>query len=252
MKIGLALSGGGAKGIAHAGVIKAIQERNISIHSVTGTSAGAIVGALYAAGTDIDRIYEFFANSNLFDPRKYAFRKAGFLNSEGFTTYLDKFLPNNTFESLEKPLKVTATNINSMQLKIFDHGELFHPILASAAFPGIFTPVVYQEETYIDGGVLNNFPIDLLSDCDLRIGSYVGKVEHFKNKRLKRSIDIAGRAYDISQYARDAAKFHLSDIMIEPDGLYHYGIFSFKSLRNMFDLGYNAAAKAIDESAYFK
>ncbi len=252
MKIGLALSGGGTKGIAHAGAIKALQEYGITIHSVAGTSAGALVGALYAAGNSVDDISSFFSSSNLFDPRKFAFRRAGFLNSDVFVDHIKNYIPVNYFESLEKSLQVTATNLNTMKLKVFDHGELYHPILASAAFPGIFTPVEFNNETYVDGGVLNNFPVDLLDDCDLRIGSYVNKVEYLGDKKLKRSYDVANRAFAIGQYDKDRAKFHDCDILIEPDKLYDYGLFSFKSLQKMFDIGYDSACRALDTSSILK
>lgn len=252
MKIGLALSGGGTKGIAHAGAIQALEEYGITIHSIAGTSAGALVGALYAAGASVKDIQAFFSSSNLFDPRKFAFRRAGFLNSDVFADHIKNYIPTDSFESLEKSLKVTATNLNTMKLKVFDSGELYYPILASAAFPGIFTPVEFENETYVDGGVLNNFPVDLLDDCDIRIGSYVNKVEYLSDRKLKHSYDVANRAFSIGQYDKDLSKFHECDILIEPDKLYDYGLFSFRSLQKMYDIGYDSACRALDESDVLK
>lgn len=247
MKIGLALSGGGAKGIAHAGVIKALKERNIEISKIAGTSAGALIGVLFAAGLEDEIIYDFFKTSNLFHPSKFAFGQPGFIKSNVFIDHLSSFIPNDSFESLNIPLIVTATDLNNAKLKVFDSGELYFPILASAAFPGVFTPVTIGKNVYVDGGVLNNFPIDLLDDCDIKIGSYVNKIE-LLDKRMKHSYDVAGRAYSINQYHRDAAKFHQATILIEPDNLHSFGLFSFRSLRKIFTIGYETACAVLDEN----
>jgi NTE family protein len=240
MKVGLALSGGGVRGIAHAGVIKALEEHGIEVHEIAGTSAGAIVGALYAAGKSIDEIYDFFAHTNIFHPTKFAFRQAGFIKSHGFTDTLKKYIEEDSFESLKIPLTTTATNLNSTQLKTFSKGPLYLPILASAAFPGIFTPVIIEEEHFVDGGVVNNFPVDLLTDCDIIIGSYVNKVPVYPTNTAKNSYDVASRAYAIHQYDKDRVKFSQCDVLIEPEGLHTYGLLSFKSLKTIFDKGYQA------------
>jgi NTE family protein len=249
MKIGLALSGGGVRGVAHAGVIKALQERGIRIHQISGTSAGALVGALYAKGIDVEEIFRFFEKSNLFDPRKFAFRQAGFINSSVFIDHLASYIPENSFDSLEIPLTVTATDLNAGKLKIFKEGDLYLPILASAAFPGIFTPVEIEGNTYVDGGVLNNFPINLLEGCDLKIGSYVNKVDLSKQK-FKHSYDVAGRAYTINQYQQDKAKFSQCDLLIEPD-LFNYGLFSFKAMKDIFQIGYETASQGLKNTTIF-
>ncbi|MBF4985016.1 patatin-like phospholipase family protein [Nonlabens mediterrranea] len=251
MKIGLALSGGGAKGIAHAGVLKVLKEREIEIHKVSGTSAGALIGALFAADLDIESIYEFFRSSNLFHPSKFAFGQPGFIKSNVFIDHISSYIPLDSFESLKLPLIVAATDLNKAKLKVFDSGELYMAILASAAFPGVFTPITIDDNVYIDGGVINNFPIDLLDDCDIKLGSYVNKLEPL-NKKMKHSYDVAGRAYSIGQYHRDSSKFYQADILFEPEELYSYGLFSFRSLRKMFDIGYENASRQLDKSPLFK
>ena len=159
-------------------------------------------------------------------------------------------LSNVLLDASNSKLTVTATDLNSGELKIFKEGELYLPILASAAFPGIFTPVEIENNTYVDGGVINNFPVDLLDNCDVKIGSYTNKVD-FKSRKLKHSYDVAGRAYAINQYHQDKIKFHQCDILIEPE-LYHYGLFSFKGLRDIFNIGYESACKAIEASDIVK
>ncbi|WP_397300074.1 patatin-like phospholipase family protein [Nonlabens ulvanivorans] len=250
MKVGLALSGGGAKGIAHAGVLKALKEHDVLVHKISGTSAGALIGALYAADIDIEDIYKFFRSSNLFHPSKFAFGQPGFIKSNVFIDHISSYIPVDSFESLKLPLIVAATDLDKATLKLFDSGELYMAILASAAFPGVFTPVTINDSVYIDGGVINNFPIDLLDDCDIKLGSYVNKIEPL-NKKMKHSYDVAGRAYSISQYHRDSSKFYQADLMFEPEELYPFGLFSFRSLRKMFDIGYENACRQLDKSLLF-
>lgn len=251
MKIGLALSGGGAKGVVHAGVIKAILERDITISQISGTSAGALIGALFAAGISVEDMLHFFQKSNLFHPRKYAFNQAGFFKSSLFVNQISSVITQDTFEKLTIPLSVTATDINNVQSVVFKSGPLYDPLLASAAFPGIFTPVEIEENSYIDGGVMNNFPVELLENCDLIIGSYTNKVEKLKGKRLKRSYDVASRAFAINQFSKDSSKFDLCDLLIMPNHLQEYGLFSFKGIEKIFQLGYETAAKKLDASTHF-
>lgn len=251
MKIGLALSGGGAKGILHAGVIKAILERDIVINQISGTSAGALIGALFAAGIAVEDMLHFFQKSNLFHPRKYAFNEAGFFKSSLFIKQISDVIAQDTFEKLDIPLVITATDINNVKSVVFKSGPLYEPLLASAAFPGIFTPVEIGTHTFIDGGVMNNFPVDLLENCDLIIGSYTNKVESLKGKRLKHSYDVASRAFAINQFSKDSTKFNLCDILIMPNHLQEYGLFSFKGLEKIFQMGYETASKKIDASAHF-
>jgi NTE family protein len=249
MKIGLALSGGGVRGIAHAGVIKALQEHRIEVRQISGTSAGALVGALYAKGVRVEEIFHFFEKSNLFHPRTFAFRQAGFINSSVFINQISDYIPENSFESLHIPLSVTATDLHTGELRIFKKGELYLSILASAAFPGIFTPIEIEGNTYVDGGVLNNFPVDLLDDCGIKLGSYVNKVD-LKSRKLKHSYDVAGRAYAINQYHQDKIKFSQCDLLIEPD-LYNYGLFSFKGMKEIFEIGYKTASLRLETTDIF-
>lgn len=252
MKIGLALSGGGAKGVVHAGVIKAIVEKNISIRHISGASAGAIVGALFAAGMAAEDMLHFFENSNLFNPRGYAFKQAGFIKSSHFSAQISEAIPENSFESLNIPLSITATNINDATSVVFNSGPLYDPLLASAAFPGIFTPVEIDGNTYIDGGVMNNFPTDLLTDCDFIIGSYANKVDAIASNKLKRSYDVASRAFCINQFSKDSAQFNACDILIMPSHLQDFGMFSFKELEKIFQMGYESAIEKLEESTFLK
>ena len=239
MNIGLVLSGGGMRGVAHIGAIKALEEHGIFPNHIAGSSVGAIVGALYAYGHSWDKILEFFKNIQILDLKKYALNKPGFIDADSnFKTYLDK----DDFSFLKKDLKITATNILSGKLEIFDKGQLIKPILASAAFPGLFAPVKIKSTYYIDGGALNNFPVELLKDtCDIIIGVYVNGVDTVTINDLRHSYNVVERAFKLKQVKEDQSKFNQCDLVIYPKTLSKYGTFDKKYLKAIFKLGYNTA-----------
>ncbi|MBT8269459.1 MAG: patatin-like phospholipase family protein, partial [Bacteroidia bacterium] len=173
MKLGLVLSGGGMRGAAHIGVLRALDEQGIEVTHVAGSSSGAIVGALYAYGYDWVDILDFFRRLHLWDIKKYALSKPGFIDAEKFYSEFNQFLKNDSFEGLHRNLVITATDILMGTLKYFKSGELIKPVLASAAFPGVFSPVKIGDSFFIDGGAMNNFPVEALQQqCDNIIGVY--------------------------------------------------------------------------------
>ncbi len=245
--IGLVLSGGGFKGVAHIGAIKAFEEAGIIPSHISGTSAGAIVGSLYAGGHTPEEIKNFFKKTPLFKFNRFTRKKAGFLDSEKFQEDLNFFFPENTFESLQKKLFITATNLVEGTIKVFDKGTLIKPLLASAAFPGVFTPVLIDGELYADGGILDNFPVTpLQKKCDLIIGVDVSPIKKPNITDFKHSYNVMQRAYYLRAMPNAEIKFPQCDIVVQPKKLVNYGIFSSSSLENIFDLGYQEAKKQIE------
>ena len=245
-KIGLVLSGGGTRGVAHIGAIKALEEIGISPTHISGTSVGAAVGALYAYGYDWEEILEFFKRLQLFDIKKYALGKPGIIDAEKFYAEFKTLLKEDNFSALKKSLTVTATDIIDGKIVTFHEGELIRPILASSAFPGVFTPVQIGDLFYIDGGVLNNFPIEALpSDCDLLIGSYVNDVESIIIEEVKHSYQVVERALKLKTFKVDYAKFDQFDIVLYPKELGRYGIFDKKHIDEIFKIGYESALETL-------
>ncbi len=244
--IGLVLSGGGFKGVAHIGAIKAFEEANITPKYVSGTSAGAIVGALYAGGHAPEEIKSFFKETSLFKFNRFTRKKAGFLDSEKFQDDLKAFFPENSFEALQKKLFVTATNLVEGTVKIFSKGPLIKPLLASAAFPGVFTPVMIDRELFADGGILDNFPVEPLEKkCDLIIGIDVTPIKKPKITDFKHSYNVMQRAYYLRARPNAEVKFGHCDIVIQPKELLNHGLFSSSSLDKVYELGYLEAKKQI-------
>jgi NTE family protein len=203
-KIGLALGGGGAKGFAHIPILEVFDELGIKPYCITGTSIGAILGALYASGhsaadivamieqlivprnstfRDIIRNKDAFKFLELIDPH-FSFKPHGLIKGEKFLGFLYEQMQASTFEELKIPLKAVATDFWRRKPVVFDSGELLPALRASMAIPYIFTPVVMNDQVLVDGGLVNNVPHDLLSPkCDVRIAvDIMGEQSTPKNK----------------------------------------------------------------------
>ncbi|SIQ64993.1 patatin-like phospholipase family protein [Maribacter ulvicola] len=251
MNIGLVLSGGGIRGVAHIGVIKALEEHNIFPNYISGTSAGAVVGALYAGGIGWSEIIEFFKVIPIFHTQKFARNKPGILDTEKFYDEFKKFFPQDNFNSLPKSLFITATDIIKGELVIFNKGQLIKPVLASATFPGMFSPIAINGSYYIDGGVLNNFPVEpLIPTCNKIIGSYVNALKPVEITDLKHSYNVLDRAYKIKSAAESLAKFTDCEFVISPQELCEFATFDMRKIDLIFDIGYNCTIKTLQEQGY--
>jgi NTE family protein len=246
MKTGLVLSGGGIRGVAHIGLLKVIAEQNIKIDAIAGTSAGAIIAAMYAAGNSWDVILDFFVSTSVFELSKYARGKPGFIDTTKFEKNLKVYFPDDSFEKLNIPLTITASDIQSGNLKVFNTGPLIHPVLASSAFPGVFTPVAIDGVYYFDGGVIDDFPVEyLLDSSDFIIGSYANPLSEVSMESLKYSYQVVNRAYEINLHSQLLSKSQLCDIFICPEALSQYGTFSMNSAPEIFAIGYQEAQKEL-------
>ncbi|WP_408023651.1 patatin-like phospholipase family protein [Tenacibaculum sediminilitoris] len=252
MSIGLVLSGGGSRGIAHVGTIKALEEFGLFPTHISGSSVGAIVGSLYAYGYGWEEMLEFFKSVQIFDIKKYAFRKPGLIDTEKFYKQFNTYLNEDSFSHLKKPLVITATDILNGTLKTFNRGELIRPVLGSAAFPGVFAPVKINSSYYIDGGTLNNFPVELLKpECDIIIGSYVNGFNTITIKDLKYSHNVMKRAFRLKYFKDDYVKFNDCTLVISPKEISKYGIFDKKHLNEIFNIGYNEAVEGLTNHFMF-
>lgn len=246
MKTGLVLSGGGARGAAHIGAIKALEENGVYPTHIAGTSAGAIVGALYAQGVGWLEILNFFKTIPIFNTNRFAYNKPGFIDSAKFYDDLKAYFPEDDFNVLKKTLFITATNVIDGTLKIFSKGQLIKPIIASASFPGVFTPTKINDSYYIDGGTLNNFPVEpLKKDCDQIIGVYVNPLKKISIKDLKHSYSVVERAFKIKSSSESILKFSDCNLVIYPEDLTNYGTFDMNSMEAIFNLGYTATIESL-------
>jgi len=245
MKIGVVLSGGGIRGIAHLGVLKALKEKGVKISMITGTSAGAIVGALFANGVDPYEALKLFQKTKLLKFLRPAFRLPALLNLETAYPLFKTYLPHDSFEHLKIPLIVTATNFNEGKLVYFSKGDLIRKVLASGCIPGFFSPILIDGKYYVDGGVLNNFPIEpLLKQVDIIIGStcnHLPDTDKFRNiKHVLERTAILSINHDMEE------KIKSIDVLIEPKGLGETSIFEIKKAEEIFWIAHEEALRQIE------
>ncbi len=241
---GLVLSGGGARGFAHAGALKAIEEANIRPEVISGTSAGSIVGALYAAGYSPDQILGFFLKKKIRDFIRFTIPKLGIFQTKGLEKLLKKYLSDRTFDNLDKKFYTNALDFVNGKNVVFQSGNLVKTVLASSAIPVLFTPVEIDGVRYVDGGVMDNFPVDpIVDDCEKIIGidvSPVGKVDDIKNLFI-----LAERTFILTINRETKQKSKRCDIFISPENIHNYHALKLKEGEKIFNIGYEEAKKVL-------
>jgi NTE family protein len=247
LKIGVALSGGGVRGISHLGVLKALGEVGIVPTKVSGTSAGAIVGAMYCQGYLPEEILKIIVETNYFKFMRPAISLTGILKMDAMQSLFKIYLAHDDFAQLKTPLSVAATDIKKGKAIYFSEGELIKPVMASSCIPGMFDPIVIGTRYLVDGGVLNNLPVEPLEGfCDYVIGVNCNQLPEETNIRnmknlIERSV-IMAMNYNV--YSRKAK----CDYFIEAPGLGKYGVFDIKKASELFQAGYDQAMRVIEEN----
>ena len=235
-KIGLALGGGGAKGLAHIPMLETFDELGIKPHRITGTSIGSVIGALYCSGlsgSDIKKLVERMVISKGDSFRKALtkkdalkwiqfldidFKHRGLFKGDKFIDFLYEAMGVSTFEELKIPLTVVATDFWKSEQVILSSGPLLPAVKASMGLPGVFTPVTIGDRVLIDGGGVNPVPHDLLKDCDIVIAvDVMGNREESGNKLPNLLRTLLG-TFDIMQNSIIAEKLKISppDVYIRP------------------------------------
>jgi NTE family protein len=243
-KVGLALSGGGALGYAHIGFLQAMKEYKFDVDVVSGTSMGSIIGVLYSAGYSPMEILELVDKENM---NKFLnvvklnskFYK-GFFNHEKLSNVLSRTIPHNDFSKLNKKFYCCVTDFNQATYKFVGEGNLLKEyVMASASIPIVYEPMEVEGEQYIDGGVMQNLPVEPLINekCDLIIG--VDVISLPKRKEIKGLGRIMSRT--IALYIMGNTKIWADkcDYVIKPN-LENYTILDFDKAQELFDIGYEA------------
>ncbi len=235
--IGIALSGGGARGVAHLGLLKALEEFGIKPSIISGTSAGAIAGAFYAKGYSIDEILEIVKNGHFFSFSNLSLEKKGIFSMKSFEKIYAEYFPENSFEELHIPLHIAATDILNGEIAYFSEGELARCIMASSCVPVVFKPISFNGTQFIDGGVLNNFPIEpLLNKCDTLIGIDVNSIQ--KTEKEISIKNILDRSFHLALSSTLKEKTNKCDLFIQPPNMSQFGIFDLGKVQKIFKYGY--------------
>jgi len=246
MKIGLALSGGGARGIAHIGVMKAFEEAGIKPDIVSGTSAGAIIGSMVCRGKQPSKMLEFVAKSVSFRALSFSNPFKGMAGLDAFEKLLENFLGIKTFEELDIPFYLAATNLESGDVDIINSGILARAVMASSAVPLAFRPVKLENKVYTDGGVLMNLPTQPIREkVDFLLGINVRPKLPIHQKKVRNLMGVAERAFDLSLQSNMQPSLKLCDFVIEPEDITNYHIFQFLKWKEIYELGYKSGKKAV-------
>ncbi|WP_027339363.1 patatin-like phospholipase family protein [Halonatronum saccharophilum] len=237
-KIGLALGGGGARGFAHLGVLKALEEEGISFDLISGVSAGAIVGVFLAAGKSSDEIMTLMKENKFTDYAKANLPVKGLLNLDNLKTNLEKYLDERKFNDLKYPLYVAATDLKAGKVDYLNVGPLIPAIQASSSIPVLFCPVEIGDKVYVDGGLLDNVPIEpLIGKCDKIIAINIMPLQ--RSEKVDNLVDIAVRTFQLSVNANNDELKEECDLFIEPKGLVDYHILDTKYADKLFEIGYD-------------
>jgi NTE family protein len=241
-KIGYVLSGGGARGFAHPGVIKLLEELGIKPYAIAGTSAGALAGALYAAGKGPEEICTLMKNNSYFGWSSIAWAKEGIFSMDGLRKVLAEHIGENDFTALKTKLFVAATDLIKGESVIFSKGNLLDAVIASASVPVVFKPFKTGDKLLVDGGILNNFPVEpLVKISDVIIGSYVNKAEDGSgNNSVFKAVDILDRRFHLAIANSVYSKVNKCDVFIEAP-LHNFDMYDVKQADKIFDIGYNTA-----------
>ena len=264
LKIGLALGGGGARGLAHIPVLEALDDCGLRPSVIAGTSMGAIIGALYASGLSGREIRErvsrpFISKKDTWrdivarksDVLKLVsafaaeFPRGGLVSTRGFIAYLFSEIKKQTFEELEIPLVAIAADFWSAEQVAFERGKLFPALQASMAVPGVFAPVQADGRVLVDGGVVNQVPYDLLlKRADFTIAVDVSSARGRGSKEIPGAVESVLEAFNIMQTAALAEKMKYSkpDIYLRPD-IQGVRIFDFGKLDEVYRQAAPAAEK---------
>ncbi len=249
--VGLALSGGGSKGIAHAGVLQYLKEKDIPLSCISGSSAGAIVGSLYAFGKSPEEILAFFKSIYFFHWKHFTFKKPGIVDSASFKDYFQQIFGTISISELPITTLITATDIVNGTLKVFEPETLVvDAILASTAVPGMISPYSIADNLYSDGGILNHFPVDLLTGrCETIIGVYVSPIQNVAAKDLNSIKSVTYRALELVTAHANFAKFNYCTILIEPKELTNFSTFETNKAKMdlIFEIGYQEAKKTFEK-----
>jgi NTE family protein len=243
-KIGLVLSGGGARAYAHVGVLQALNEHGIYPAHLSGASAGAMVGALYCNGYSPLEILELAKSHEFLSIFKIGFVNKELMEMTRLKTFLKQYLTDD-FSTLKIPLSICASNLNLGIYEIRSTGKLIEFIAASCAVPLLFKPIKINEHLYVDGGLLNNLPVEpLFETCDKIIGVSVNQHE-FKDN-IKGAVKITQRCLQLAVWNTVNKRIEQCDVSINIDKRLNYSMFSISKSQELFDIGYQKTMEKMD------
>src|SRR6266436_1799132 len=245
--IGVALGGGFARGIAHIGVLKVLEEEGIPIRMIAGTSVGALIGAAYCSGLTIAELEEVAHRVSFTTFARWTLSRCGFATTDRMVTFLTRTLKVKTFEELRIPLGVTATDFNTGEGVVFHSGSLIEPIRASCAYPGMFLPVNIRGRYLVDGMLSHPVPTRPLREMGAdRVLAVHLKGTWANGGPPRHLFDVIGQSFAIAQDAMGSLWRGAADLVVEPD-VAGFGYDDFRRAADLIKVGEVAMRKALPE-----
>jgi NTE family protein len=248
---GIVLGGGGALGFAHIGALMAIEETSLDISMISGASMGAIIGAMYACGYSPKEMIDIIEKDKLYKLSKIF--SLNFLNRKGISNHkkvkkiLHDTIPVNSFDSLKRFFSLSMTNFIELEPEyVFSGDQLREKIMASAAIPSVFEPVLIDGVEYVDGGIMNNLPIEpIKGKCKKIIMINVHTVS--KKMEISGKIKITYRAGMAMLKQANAARIAQADYYVRFEKLEQYNLFDFKKYKEIIRIGYEEMKQYLKE-----
>lgn len=250
IKIGLALSGGALRGLAHIGALEVFDEHNIPIHMIAGTSMGSLIAALYAAGRSPKFMRSYAESISPLEERRYidvTIPKMGMIRGKKIEQLIYTLCGGRKIEDLNIPYRAVACCVEDNDIVAFDKGDLTMAIRSSIAIPGIFEPVTFEGKTYVDGGVLERVPVTVTKKMG---ADYIIAVDVNArggiNTTPKSIFDLLFTVYEMMEWQAMELRSSDADITVLPK-VKHVNPASFKQAKECIDLGREAALEKIDK-----
>ena len=244
-RVGLALAGGFARGIAHIGVLRVLREAGIPIDCVAGTSVGALIGAAYCAGASLELMEEEGRRTSFADFGRWTPSWLGLATNQRMEKYLERFTPVKTFEELKTPLAIATSDLNQGLTVYYSSGPIVQPMRASCAYPGLFVPIQYDGRTLADGFLTSPVPVEgaLLLGADVVIAVYL---DSGTEGTPRTAVEVISRSFNIIQRHADIAWRQQADLIIEPD-VHPYAWDDFSKTPELIQAGEKAAVAMLPE-----
>ena len=233
-------------GAAHIGVLQALEEKEVTITHITGTSIGSLIAALYAFGKTVDEIKEIALDLKWINVSDISISKFALLSNEKLGKVLEEQIGDKNIEDAVIPLGIIATNISTGEMVVLDKGSVARAVMASSCIPGVFEPVEMDGMLLVDGGILENVPLQTVQD--LGADYIVGVDLHAKyaNERPKNILDVLINSFHITMMASSKLQTEVADLMIKPD-LSGFNLTDTGQVKDLMKQGYEEANKALKD-----
>lgn len=244
-KIGLALGGGAALGAAHIGVLKALEEQNIEISYVAGTSIGAFVGAFHAYGKKWNEIEEIASELKWLDISGLSLSQYGLLSNKRLGSLIDECIGEVNFDQSDIPLAMIATDISNGEKMILDKGNLASAVMASTCIPGIFIPIERDEKLLVDGGIVENVPISPLKEMGAEFIIAVDLNAKHSYKKPENIIEVLLNSFHFTLMTSSKLQTQKADLIITPD-LSSFNRVDIDQAEDLIKVGYETTKEILD------